>query len=206
MFKKTLLVAALALTATGVASANGFYAGLGVGGSSLTSQDSYTTPSSNTSVDTGKIGVLGNLFGGYNFNFDNQMNLGIEAFAGADSAKVEANAGSFSVSDQLRYNYGVRMLPGYQITADTDLHLLAGYTRGNFKFSTSTGYSTNKNANGYQVGFGSTTSVNSNFAVRGDIIYSGYKSVSTGVGTNGDSATAKASTLDGVVSGEYKFG
>lgn len=206
MLKKTLLTALLALTATGVASANGFYAGFGVGGSALHSGNDLTQSSTTTSHDIGNIGALGSVFGGYNFNLDNQVNLGIEAFANADSVKAQYQDSTYTLTEKLTYNYGLRLVPGYQITADTDLHLLAGLARGHFTGRDSTGgEDDSKNIYGWQGGFGATTAVNSNFSVRGDLIYTDYKKKTYDLGTN-ESMSIKANTLDGVISGEFKFG
>jgi len=203
MLKKTLLTALLALTATGVASANNFYAGFGVGGSALHSENKLTGVS--LSGDTGNFGALGSVFGGYNFNLDNQVNLGLEAFANASSVKATVANSTYSLTEKLTYNYGLRLVPGYQITADTDLHLLAGIARGRITFTDSTGGAEgSKNVYGWQGGFGSTTTVNSNFAVRGDIIYTDYKKKTYSLGT--ESSSFAANTLDGVISGEFKFG
>jgi len=206
MFKKTLLTAALVVAATGVASADGFYVGAGVGGSGLHSNNSYNHTET---VDLGNIGLVGGLFGGYNFNFANQINLGVEAFGNFDSANMHNNASIHNSSTKLQYNYGLRFLPGYQLTADTDLHLLAGVAMGHEKYDRNptggTSASGTTNAAGFQMGFGSGTAVNSNFAVRGDIIYTGYKS-KTFTLSDSHTQTLKMSSLDGVVSGEYKFG
>jgi outer membrane immunogenic protein len=205
MFKKTLLTAALALAATGAASADGFYAGLGLGASALHSQSTLNSLTGDDSTgENGNFGVLGGLFGGYNFNFANQLNLGLEAFVNADSAKFNESVNAVGYTGKLTYNYGLRVLPGYQITADTDLHLLAGVARGHFEGS-SVNFSNSQNVNGWQLGLGSTTSVNTNFAVRGDVIYTGYKTQNLNF-SNGDTGSFKANTLDGVISGEYKFG
>ena len=205
MLKKTLLTALLALTATGVASANGFYAGAGVGGSALHSSNGLTQSGTTTSHYIGNLGALGSLFAGYNFNLDNQMNLGLEAFINADSVKAQYQTSTYTLTEKLTYNYGLRFVPAYQITADTDLHLLAGIARGHFTGSDSTGGGDDsKNIYGWQGGFGATTAVNSNFAVRTDIIYTDYKKQTYNLGT--ESASLKASTLDGVISGQFKFG
>jgi hypothetical protein len=217
MFKKTLLVGAVALAVAGAASADGFYVGAGIGGIGLHQATSITFvndygDTDHLSNDGGTLGVTGGLLAGYNFNFANQMNLGIEGFANMTSAKQNSELVSTSGNDvatvstvlKEKYNYGVRLVPGYQVTPDSDMHVLVGYVRGHF-----TANSENTNANGFQLGLGSTTSVTKEFSLRGDIIYSGYKSKSASVSEpdgNAYSLSTKNNTLEGVVSGEYKFG
>lgn len=198
MFKKTLLVGAIALAASSVALADGFYAGAGLGGTGFHDQ-------MGSDDDQGNLGVIGGVFGGYTWNFANQFNLGAEAFGNATSAKAEI----LGVADvKSRYNYGVRALPGYQVTPDTEVHAIVGFVRGNFKVEQNAGsFSQDKtfNANGFQLGLGTGTNVAKNIAVRGDLVYSGYQS-KTVSDADGDSFKNKINTLDGIVSVAYKFG
>ena len=204
MFKKVLLVAAVALSTT--AFADGFYAGAGLGGSSL--HVKLTDSGNNHSGNYGSTDVVGGLLGGYSFNMANQVNLGVEAFFNGTSDKISQTNANGSSDVKLRYNYGVRVLPGYQLTPDTDMHLIAGYVRGNFKFDSSdtdSSASPHYNRNGYQAGFGLGTNVDKNVFLRADMIYSGYNKIS---GNNEDSqaVSLKANTLDAIVSGGVKFG
>ena len=216
MFKKTLLVGAVALAVTGAASADGFYVGAGLGGIGLHQAANLTYSdilgdSATISNDGGALGVTGGLLAGYNFNFANQLNLGVEAFANATSAKQtllftaasgdETETNTISLKE--KYNYGARFVPGYQVTPDSDIHALVGYVRGHFATDNQ-----NNNANGFQLGLGSTTSVTKEFSLRGDFIYSGYKTkTESGSDSTGDSYTfsQRNNTLEGVISGEYKL-
>ena len=202
MFKKTVLVGAIALAASGVALADGFYVGAGLGATSF--NDTMTMPGR---ADNGMLGVIGGIYGGYTFNFANQFNLGLEAFGNATSAQIKNNNNP-DVTVKSRYSYGVRALPGYQLTPDTEVHLLAGYVRGNFKQSVSTSnvsaITANKtntfNANGFQLGAGTGTNIAKNVALRGDLIFSGFQSKTLNGIKN------RVNTLDGVASIAYKFG
>jgi opacity protein-like surface antigen len=208
MLNKSLLVGAIALAASSVALADGFYVGAGVGGTGFHNQSNIDNGV--VKSDTGNLGVIGGVLAGYNWNFANQFNLGVEGFANATSAKTTANYldSTVTVTQKARYNYGVRLVPGYQVTPDTDVHAIVGYVRGNFKTEASAGsFSASKtfNANGFQLGVGSGTNVAKNVVVRGDVVYSGYQS-KTVSDAEGDTAKNKINTLDGIVSVAYKFG
>lgn len=203
MFKKTLLVVALGAVST-AAMADGFYAGVGFGGEGY--QDKVTSYVG-THRTEGALGVMGGLFGGYTVNFANQFNLGGEVFGNVNSAKITdgsittVNSSAYGYTVKSRYNYGVRALPGYQVTPDTDVHALVGYVRGNFKFTDSNPAGTNStnNFNGYQVGGGMGVNVMKNVAVRGDFYYTGYQTKTVEIQN-------KISSVTGVVSANYKFG
>lgn len=225
MFKKTLLVGAIALAASGAALADGFYVGGDLGATSFMVKDQINQSSSgfSSSVDTGKLGGNIGLLGGYAWVFPNQFFLGAEAFAQATSAKINFNAAGGGSSDdadvKLRYVYGLRVLPGYALTPDTNVYGIVGYARANVKFDGSAGTvsgSTTKNFNGYQLGLGSMTNINKNVALRGDVIYTGYQSKTftanatdlTDNTTNSYSTSEKftPSSLEGNVAVVYKFG
>ncbi|MCD6047283.1 MAG: hypothetical protein K0S08_930 [Gammaproteobacteria bacterium] len=218
MLKKSLLVGAIALAASSVALADGFYVGAGIGGTGFHDKVDNTLTvdgvTETSSSDHGNLGVLGGLLAGYTWNFANQFNLGVEGFANATSAKISHTSMDGDTTNvKARYNYGVRLVPGYQVTPDTDVHAIVGYVRGNFKAEATdadTGASASKtqNLNGFQLGVGSGTNVAKNVVVRGDIIYSGYqnKTNSFSDGVVSLSNKNKFNTLDGVVSVAYKFG
>jgi opacity protein-like surface antigen len=212
MFKKTLLVTIIAVAAAGSAFADGFYVGAGIGGSNLneklTAADVDNIYNDGAS-DMGKLGFLGSIFGGYTFNFSNQMNLGLEVFGNATNAKASDSDYQGTMSMKQRYQYGIRALPGYQITQDSDLHAIVGFIRGNFRLTDSglvqSGVDSTFNANGYELGFGAGTNVAKNINVRADVIYNGYqtKTVNT---TAGDSYKNQLHSWDGLLSVAYKFG
>ena len=202
MFKKTLLVGAVALVASSAALADGFYFGAGVGGTGF--HDGISIGGGGGAVDQGNLGVIGGLLAGYNFNLANQFNLGLEAFGNATSAKISDSDGTTTFTIKSRYNFGARVLPGYQVTPDTDLHAIVGYVRGQFQENVTVlgvSGSQNLNVNGFQAGVGSGTNLAKNVALRGDIIYSGYQSITDNFGNQ-----HKFNTLDGIVSVAYKFG
>ncbi len=198
MFKKTLLVVIL-VAASSVAMADGFYAGVGVGGQNLYT---HMNDGAGRTYDASKIGFTGGVFGGYALNFTNQFNLGTEAFGDFTTAKASVQSISYTASLKEQYNYGVRLLPGYQVAPDTDIHLLLGYIRGNFKFSDSNVAVGNNtfNLNGFQVGGGMGTNLMKDVAVRGDVVFNGYQNKTVNGFQN------KPRSITGIASIAYKFG
>lgn len=215
MFKKiSLLALVTGFGVANIAMANGFYAGANAGVSNLNNDLSFDSTDGGDftgKVDTGDTGVTGGFLGGYTFNFASKLNLGVEAFANMDSSKTNANVNGYgSLELKQRYAYGLRMLPGYQVTKDTDVHLLAGYVRGNFRLRDNglldPNLSKTFNANGYQLGFGMGTDIVKNIGVRADVIYSGYQSKKVYGSVPSDTYTNRIHTVDGVAALVYKFG
>lgn len=218
MMKKTLLVGALSLVASGAALANGFYAGAGVGTLNLDAKTVDTTAAGTvTTSDTGNLGVNGVVMGGYEFAFANRMVLGLEAFGNYTSAKISNSTDVRSGLDtnsslRLQSVYGVRVLPGYQVCESTSFHGILGVARGHFissgsadvNASTESG-SSHFSVNGYELGLGTTTDVYKNIAVRTDLIYTGYQS-KTFEDNDGDTYKIEPSTVEFNVAAVYKFG
>ncbi|MCD6047282.1 MAG: hypothetical protein K0S08_929 [Gammaproteobacteria bacterium] len=203
MFKKTL-VAAVILAASSSALASGFYAGAGIGADNVNNKADITN---NGSVNYGATGVLGGLFAGYQYNFANSFNLGAEAFANATSTNMTDNSyepnGDSAVKFKQTYSYGARILPGYNITPYIEAHAIAGFVRGHFQ--TTLDSSQKYNANGFQAGLGASAMATKTIAIRGDLIYSGYKSHTT-TDVDGDTFQSKVHTVDAILSAMYKFG
>ncbi len=162
MRKQALFVGVMALSTAGLASANGFYVGGGIGGLDLNQKTTQTqtiaqppvaqgygvevlAPNTTTTQNGGKLGVNGTVMAGYSWSFSNRMYLGLESFYNYSSAKVSANGTSSSrntdaveetTSDlRLNYVYGARVLPGYQVTPDAVVYGILGVARGNFRAS-----------------------------------------------------------------------
>lgn len=256
MIKKTLLVSALALMASGAALANGFYVGGGLGAmdfnnkntatGSFSSNEDFLTANGSASSDAGSVGLNTTLLAGYAWNFPNKLFVGLEAFGDYTTAKVKADT-NFTAATQMptgllgmsassldmsaaattemkiNYVYGVRVLPGYLVTADTVAYGILGYARANTRLTSTstvdmlgstgtTSASDYYNFDGMQLGFGSMTEIAKNVSLRGDVIYTAYKSktiedtITTGAGTATGSMKMQMSTLEGNVALVYKFG
>jgi len=226
--KKIILTqtAIISIAASSCALADGFYAGIGAGASSFNNILSTANNAiasnviSNSSGDMGSTGVIGSLFAGYNFSFANKCNLGLEAFSNIMSTSTTHNMNTTSaiaiITQDLkissRYTYGLRILPGYEITPDTTGHIILGYARGNFKITNNGKFnniSATFNSNGLQTGLGFTTAITKNLALGLDAIYTTYASQTVnGLTASGTPLTYKNKpyTLEGIVSLQYKFG
>lgn len=215
----------IGLVASSCVLANGFYTGIGAGASSF--NNTIATSDNQESYDFGSIGVIGSLFAGYNFSLAHKLNLGLEAFGNTMSASVTAdhvnnnvtindNTLGIATNSELkissRYAYGLRILPGYEITSDTICHIILGYVRGNFKLTDNGRYgiaSSVFNSNGLQTGIGLSTHITKNIILGVDAIYTTYTSqMVSGTTTTGAPLTYKNKpyTLDGLISLQYKFG
>jgi len=175
MLNKKILVGLVAVAISGSALADGFYAGAGLGGSYFR----------DNGVGTSNFGGIGEVYGGYAWNFANKINLGLEPFA------------NFASTDN-NYNYGFRVVPGYQITPDTSAHLLAGFVRGHFNNGNDVSANEKYFSNGYQAGVGAETNLMKNVALRGDVTFNDYLQDLT---TNNSRYA-----INGIASLNYKFG
>ena len=228
----------------------GIYVGIGVGGISLDAEtngagnittDGVLTDTSN-SVNAGNQGVNGSIFGGYAWTFSNKLFLAGEIFGTLTNVPVDAVGNSNTdtdpslnqatdttdVSMRLKGTYGVRLLPGYQVTQSTVVYGLVGYSRADIDSSathtlsvtpaggdTTSFESSNSDSNwfnGLQLGVGSMVKVAEHVALRGDIIWTGYQSqtiqsggVSNADGSSAGSISATPTTLEGNVSLVYMF-
>ncbi|MCD6047281.1 MAG: hypothetical protein K0S08_928 [Gammaproteobacteria bacterium] len=201
MFKK-IFAAATILATSSSSFASGFYLGAGMGADSF---DNKATINDAT-AQFNNTGVLGSLFAGYQYNFTNGFNLGAEAFANTTTAKIINHAYIPPATSEAHYNYGLRVLPGYNITPYIEAHLISGFVRGNFQdqfgeFATKKTF----NINGFQVGLGTSAMATKNIAIRGDVIYSGYHS-HTVTDAFDNVFQNKIHTVDAILSAMYKFG
>lgn len=207
MFKRYSHVYLLSMLYASVAMANdAFYLGGGVGADSLNDK---LTVSSSGNTQKGNLGFIGGIFGGYEWTFRNCFNLGVEAFADSAVVRIKDYQTSNQAALELkyRYNYGVRVLPGYRFAPGSVVYLIGGGVEGNFKM-TDTGYYSNVsntfNSLGYQLGIGASSLIWKNLSLRGDAIYSAYSANSFN-GSGNVNYHNNISTLDALVSLSYKF-
>jgi len=181
MFKKIFAsIAILSSVITGSIFANeGFYIGAGGG---LTFLRTQVTPSIiNTRFDLGGYGFTGGGIVGYDIGISDEMDFALEFFANGTTTRNRIR--NRTTGDQLtfseRYNWGFRILPGFQMFKDVQTHLILGYVRGNIRLNATGEFGTvsrDFNANGYQVGGGLTLPLSCNVALRMDGIFTGYGS------------------------------
>lgn len=211
MIKKLWLTGMLALAVSGTVYADGFYAGLGMGIGGLSEKLNTNIPSQSNAISN--TSYMGGGMAGYDFNFSNQMNLGLEIFLTGSAAKAVVNSSNAtSLSIKSAFNYGLRVLPGYKFAPNTIGYLILGVSQNNFKLSDNGVYGIVNDSfykMGYQVGLGGTTNLwDQNWFVRADVIYSGYGNHSSnGATTRGVPNVYRSSlnTLEGMLSLVYHF-
>lgn len=219
---------------------HGFYLGIGAGGIGLTDKitetgsavfHSTTSLSGTTSADGGSIGLNSYLLAGYAWKLPNKVFLGTEIFGNLTNAGSSVDVTSTdlvldsnnSVDVTLQYVYGIRALPGFQITPDAVVYGIIGYARAHatsdLSASLAAGADTysqsvsdSYNFNGYQLGLGSMISASTHVAIRGDLIYTGYESqtlrsgsVSSSTFSGEGSISAQPSTLEADVGLVFTF-
>ncbi len=192
-----------------VSNYDGFYLGGDVGGMGFTSdRHGYNTTADDTR-DLGDIDVQGGGLLGYDFTLSNHFKLGLEGFIADDQIAniFTNNISGAQYQMKLRYNWGVRVLPGYEFSEGTVAHLVLAYSDAYFNES-DTGFntvlaSTNFDKGGFQTGLGVTTPLAGNFFMRVDALYTMY-----GTHTNtGSTVTYRSylSTMEGDFGITYKF-
>lgn len=191
MFKKLLIATAVVATSTSVAFAahQGPYLGANVGMNNTKS----TFSNSLHSNDMGSRGVLGGVFGGYGAIVSQNIYLGGEVFANYTNAEAQTkvNVSDVSLNYSLRnkYSYGISFIPGFMITPQTMAYGRIGVVRTRFEdtFNISAGsagfsQSAKTTVTGGQLGAGIQTDLTQNLALRGEYVYTAYRSFNNGIG------------------------
>lgn len=184
-----------------------FYAGGTVGIASLADKESTNTPIHDIHY-LGASGALGGLLVGYDVNPCNLWKVKLEGFINTTSLNLSDNQNYAPVTSykvNMRYNAGVRILPGYELTPRTEGHLILGYSYGKFNISDNGNYgiiNQDFSSNGFQAGVGLGALLLESVSIRTDVLYTIYSSqTSSGVTTASPSASQvyqnKLSTLEG---------
>ncbi len=221
---------------------NGFYVGAGAGVMGLFNTQKTTTAITDTdgvsgntqTVDAGNANINGTVFAGYAWYLPKQTFLGLELFDNltntggntSNAAEVQTSTSVNTTNSMTLENvYGIRALPGYQVTPSTTMYGIVGFARAHARSNGSTlitidggqanGGSGNdsSNFNGYQLGLGSMVNITEHLAIRGDLIFTNYQNVTLKeetVALGGGSsiqinATSQPSTVEGNISLVYMF-
>ena len=191
---------------------DGFYLGGTVGASNLLDNASWLINPEDH--DLGSIGVIGGGFIGYDYSLNDRVKIGTEGFANATglNTSIQHYFTETAYSVNSRYNAGLRILPGYQLTPDTVWHLILGYSNAQFEIKdTAYGYlDKTYHKSGFQSGLGLASSILGGLSLRLDAMYTTYAGQSsTGISNVSGSAfqyyTNDFSTLEGDLSLVYKF-
>ena len=191
---------------------NGIYIGADIGIADIV--DKHTNSLAiNETFHLGGIGIIGGGLIGYDYSIADQFKVGMEAFMNANALNtsfVHLDSGDAYRAHQT-YNWGVRILPGYEMAHGVVGHMIFGYSNAHFKLTDSAhGYLNHSfNRNGFQPGLGVTTQVSDRISLRIDTIYTSYGTQqSTGLGSDRLSINNyydALSTLEGNFTISYKF-
>lgn len=155
---------------------NGLYLGLSIGASDLIDKES----TANDLHHFSSTGIIGGGLVGYDHSIDQKLKLGLEWFMNANGMNVAAkqnygNKPSYKANS--RYTVGFHLLPGYEFNPGTVGHVLLGYAYNKFNISDNGNYgfiNDQFKRSGFQCGLGAKTNLPKQFALRGDVVYTGY--------------------------------
>lgn len=194
----------------------GFYIGGDVGVANLLDKESTLyVPGSYDTHQFSATGFVGGGMIGYDYDFNDRLKLGVEGFIQGTALNIAAKQlygtqPSYRVN--MRYNTGVRVLPGYAFSPDTIGHVLLGYSYAKFHLNDNGNYgfiNQNVSSNGFQSGLGIRVPCYfKNLSLRGDMIYTTY-AANTALGLSSALAPQNYhnnfATLEGNLSLIYKF-
>jgi opacity protein-like surface antigen len=217
-FQKSLIIG-IALYSSGIFAANnsydGFYLGANIGAASLIDKESTDNPATDLHY-LSALGVVGGGILGYDFSPREKLKFGVEAFINATDLNIADDqnyspASSYTV--KMYYNFGFRLLPGYEFTPGTIWHLILGYSNAEFNINDNGNYGiidSDFNKSGFQFGLGMTTALFKNLLLRTDVLYTDYSSQTSNGITTAIPATTQIyhnnlATLEGNLLLIYKF-
>lgn len=194
---------------------DGLYVGGDVGVSNLTDRQS-TSPSSPATHQLGATGAVGGGVVGYDYRWSDNLNLGVEWFMNGTGLNVAAEqfyAAFPAYTANMRYDLGVRVLPGYELSPGTVGHVLLGYANGKFHIQDNGDFGVVNQSfskSGFQSGLGIRTPILGGLSIRGDLLYTIYASQTTAGVTTSSPATVQNyqnsfATLEGNLTLLYKF-
>lgn len=193
---------------------DGFYIGADMGVADLI--DSQSTSGPATAHQMSGTGIVGGGVIGYDYSITELFTIGLEGFINANGLNASNSTLSSPISTykiNARYNGGMRLLPGYQITSNTTTHLLIGYSNAQFNIKDTGDYGfINKqfNKSGFQCGLGMKTLLSSRLSIRADGLYTTYSRASNLGASNTVGYTSQMyhnnfNTLEGNLTLIYKF-
>lgn len=158
MFKKLLVASAILAASSSVALAG---AAPYIGGS--------LGVQANTSTDANARVLPVTVFGGYGATVGQNIYLAGEIFGLPGSSSLNSNG------LRTTYGYGASIIPGVMLSDHTMAYARGGVVRSQFTTA-------NKIVTGGQLGLGLQTNVAQNWDLRGEYIYTAYRSVSSDIG------------------------
>lgn len=162
MLKKILLTSAVAaLTITQANAMTAPYVGAGLG---ITVNTSSNVSANSAGSPANYRGVPFNVFAGYGGIINQNFYLSGEVTGTVGTADLDNNNNL-----KTSYAYGVSVLPGVMLSDNTMAFLRAGVVRTRFS-------NANETRTGGQIGVGLQTCLTQNVDLRGEYIYTGYRS------------------------------
>jgi outer membrane autotransporter protein len=212
--------------------ADGFYAGAGVGYDAAKFNTNLNATVDGTIVSipgTGNFsgnGVLGSMFAGYGWSFNNfyvgtELDLAISSLNSTNKQPNLPADGDAILNrtdkDSIDKNISISVLPGYKLTSNTMVYGRLAYVRAHMDSDIETTQNSNpptvisgsNGLNGIRYGVGLETDITKNIGLRAEYNHTNYQTVSISTTLAGPiyvKANVQPSTNEGEISAFYRFG
>jgi len=156
---------------------SGIYVGLGIGGGAVVHDlELLNIPSPIFRLNgLGGEGVFGEIYGGYDYAFNNGLVVGVGANARLSTIASTLEIGGTTADITADYGFDVFARAGYLLTPQTLGYVLAGYSYQHFDINVDgPGSIFDWGANGFTVGAGIETALTQRIHLKGEYRYSQY--------------------------------
>jgi len=191
MLRKTPLAGLLTLVFASSTAGAAPYIGLGFGPEFADfGQESHISRPGSFDVENkthlSGLGVLGELFAGYDWTFARSFNLAGEINAEINSIEAQTSNAEYvhhnfmNTSYKATPTFGISVLPGYIFADNTLLYVRMGYSNTDFQLSTTGAGLSNvsQHVSGFRFGFGVKKALFNNISIRMEYTQVRYQSTS----------------------------
>jgi opacity protein-like surface antigen len=168
LFFATTTTALLTLSLTAQAAPEGkFFIGTGIGMNRLFNP----LKTSGTRYSYAKNGLLGQISTGYHYAFANHFSFGSELFINLQNTQFkDSTSFAAELKGKLRLSYGLRFMPGYQVTNQYNLYSIIGFGGVNTQYHYNSQRRT-LNLPMIQAGIGNSYTFKNNLGVNTEVTY-----------------------------------
>lgn len=199
MLRKILITGSLTAILSTSVCANGLYIGIGVGPDFAKFQDNANIQqiqngnlnfNVRNTTQLAATGVFGTLFAGYGMPLNGflsscmnhlyiagELNANLSSLEHKTSNDEIVHKNFTTTKFKMQHSYGVSIIPGYLYTNATLFYGRLGYSKGNFRVTTTdiSLKNTNQNLDGFRWGFGMQQTIAQHFSVRMDYSHVNYR-------------------------------
>jgi len=184
--KKIIVLILTAMCLSSALAVNGSYIGVGLGYSNVIFDINYNAQEVITGLGSHKAfhGSCGGFNTqwtvGYAYDIKNKFRLGAEVIAQMPNVnRIDNSSSDNSYTYEFNNAYGINLVPGYYLTADTLGYLKLGVTRGKFLYKnvSNTQYpitNASFHSTGLSLGLGIATYLSKNVSLKIEYVYTNY--------------------------------